>query len=61
MDSGKNAGGPNRKAVIKRRSTTNFQEFRKAEAKEGRLGSVRAGSWSKMAIVKVNRRGSKER
>ncbi|CAM9569749.1 unnamed protein product [Ectocarpus fasciculatus] len=61
VDSGNDAGGPNRKAVIKRLSTTNFQEFRKAEAKEGRLGSVRAGSWSKMAIVKVNRRGSKER
>ncbi len=54
-------GRPGRKNVIKRLPTANFQEYRRVEEQEGRLGTVAAGSWSKMAIVRINRRSSKAR
>ncbi|CBN79562.1 hypothetical protein Esi_0011_0129 [Ectocarpus siliculosus] len=56
---GADVGGANRKAVIKRLNTTAFKEYRKADAEKGQLATIQAGSWSKMAIVKVNRRTSK--
>ncbi|CAN0216584.1 unnamed protein product, partial [Ectocarpus sp. 6 AP-2014] len=55
-ETGADAGGANRKAVIKRLNTTAFKEYRKADAEKGQLATIQAGSWSKMAIVKVNRR-----
>ncbi|CAM9748110.1 unnamed protein product, partial [Ectocarpus fasciculatus] len=61
LETGAEVGGRNRREVIRRLSTTTFKEYRKAEAEEGRLETVQAGSWSKMAIVKVNRRTSKAR
>ncbi|CAM9174985.1 unnamed protein product [Ectocarpus sp. 4 AP-2014] len=60
-ETGSDVGGPNRREVIRRLSTKKFKEYRKAEAEEGRLETIEAGSWSKMAIVKVNRRTSKAR
>ncbi|CAN0302663.1 unnamed protein product [Ectocarpus sp. 12 AP-2014] len=58
-EAGADVGGANGKAVIKRLNTTAFKEYRKADAENGGLATIQAGSWSKMAIVKVIRRTSK--
>lgn len=54
-------GQNDRKTVIKRLGTASFEKFRRVEEEEGRVGTVVPGSWSKMAIVRINRRKPKAR
>eukprot|EP00903_Cladosiphon_okamuranus_P016206 g14954.t1 len=63
-EQGRGDGEPSdqdQRVVIKRLGTDNFHRFRKVEAEEGRVGVIAAGSWSKMAIVRISRRASKAR
>ncbi|CAM9533486.1 unnamed protein product [Ectocarpus sp. 6 AP-2014] len=46
------------KIAIRRLGTREFHAFRKVESAEGRVGPVTTKSWSKMAIVRLNRRTS---
>lgn len=50
------ACGGDRKVCIKRLGTAKFEELRKMETGEGKGEMSGAGAWSKMAIVRVNRR-----
>lgn len=61
VDTEPESGGRDHRTVIKRLGTIDFHQFRKVEAEAGRVGVVAAGSWSKMAIVRIKRKTSKAR
>lgn len=55
------AVGREQRTFIKRLSIASFQQFRKAEAEQGRVGVLAPGSWSKMAVVRISRNESRAR
>ncbi|CAM9524628.1 unnamed protein product, partial [Pylaiella littoralis] len=52
--------GVGSKMFVKRLGTAYFQEFRKMGTDQGRGEMAAAGTWSKMAIVRVHRKGTEK-
>lgn len=56
-EAGEHGENPTKKKIfIRRLGTREFHAFRKVESAQGRVGPVTTRPWSKMAIVRVNRR-----